>query len=86
MSQASIPANQLNPMARRNVRLPPEVNRILYIRNLPYKISNEELYDIFGKFGPIRQIRRGVTDATKGKREVFLDTLLSTFVVEIIMN
>ena len=40
-----------------NVRLPPEVNRILYIKNLPYKITTEEMYDIFGKYGAIRQIR-----------------------------
>ena len=40
------------------IRLPPEVNRIIYVRNLPYKITSEELYDIFGKYGPIRQIRR----------------------------
>lgn len=39
------------------VRLPPEVNRVLYIRNLPYKITAEEMYDIFGKYGAIRQIR-----------------------------
>lgn len=39
------------------VRLPPEVNRILYVRNLPYKITAEEMYDIFGKYGAIRQIR-----------------------------
>lgn len=39
------------------VRLPPEVNRVLYIRNLPYKITGEEMYDIFGKYGAIRQIR-----------------------------
>ncbi len=26
-------------------------------RNLPFKISPEELYDIFGKYGAIRQIR-----------------------------
>ncbi|XP_064652358.1 splicing factor 3B subunit 6-like [Lineus longissimus] len=49
-----------------NVRLPPEVNRILYIRNLPYRITAEEMYDIFGKYGAIRQIRMGVTPETKG--------------------
>merc|ERR1719301_150495 len=51
---------------RRNVRLPPEVNRILYVRNLPYKISSDELYDIFGKYGSIRQIRRGNGPETRG--------------------
>ena len=40
-------------------RLPPEVNRALYVRNLPFKITSEEMYDIFGKFGAIRQIRLG---------------------------
>ena len=29
--------------ARANVRLPPEVNRVLYVRNLPYKITAEEM-------------------------------------------
>lgn len=48
------------------VRLPPEVNRILYIRNLPWKITGEEMYDIFGKYGAIRQIRIGTTPETKG--------------------
>ncbi|KAH8025514.1 hypothetical protein HPB51_009454 [Rhipicephalus microplus] len=48
------------------VRLPPEVNRILYVRNLPYKISGEEMYDIFGKYGAIRQIRVGNTPETRG--------------------
>ncbi|EDO36652.1 predicted protein [Nematostella vectensis] len=49
-----------------NVRLPPEVNRILYIRNLPYKITAEEMYDIFGKYGAIRQIRLGNAPDTRG--------------------
>ena len=42
---------------RANVRLPPEVNRVLFVRNLPFKITAEEMYDIFGKYGAIRQIR-----------------------------
>ena len=35
-------------------RLPPEVNRVLFVKNLPFKTTTEEL---FGKYGPIRQIR-----------------------------
>lgn len=44
-------------MRTRSGKLPPEVNRMLYIKNLPYKITAEEMYEIFGKFGAIRQIR-----------------------------
>ena len=47
-------------------RLPPEVNRALYVRNLPFKITAEEMYDIFGKFGAIRQIRLGNAADTRG--------------------
>ncbi|MFH4979765.1 hypothetical protein AB6A40_006474, partial [Gnathostoma spinigerum] len=50
----------------RNQKLPPEVNRILYVKNLPYKITSEEMYDIFGKFGAVRQIRVGNTQDTRG--------------------
>nr|WJH19466.1 subunit 6 [Euglena gracilis] len=56
----------MSARARANIRLPPEVCRSLFIRNLPYKISAEEMYDIFGKFGAIRQIRIGVNAETKG--------------------
>ena len=56
--------------ARGAARLPPEVNRILYVRNLPYKteeaLSTEEIYDIFGKYGAIRQIRIGNRPDTRG--------------------
>ncbi len=51
---------------RGNARLPPEVNRVLYIRNLPFNISSEEMYDIFGKYGAIRQIRIGTNKDTRG--------------------
>jgi pre-mRNA branch site protein p14 len=43
-------------------KLPPEVNRILYVRNLPFTISAEELYAIFGKYGAVFQIRLGNKD------------------------
>ena len=42
------------------------MNRVLYVRNLPYKITGEEMYDIFGKYGAIRQIRVGNTPDTRG--------------------
>ncbi len=43
-----------------------QVNRILYVRNLPYKITAEELYDLFGRYGALRQVRVGNTQETKG--------------------
>jgi pre-mRNA branch site protein p14 len=43
-------------------KLPPEVNRILYVRNLPFNISAEDLYAIFGKYGAVYQIRLGNKD------------------------
>mmetsp|Transcript_42099 Transcript_42099/g.51079 ORF Transcript_42099/g.51079 Transcript_42099/m.51079 type:complete len:125 (-) Transcript_42099:671-1045(-) len=52
--------------ARARMRLPPEVNRVLYVRNLPFGISAEDMYDIFGKYGAIRQIRLGNTKDTRG--------------------
>ena len=52
--------------AQKVQRLAPEVNRALYVRNLPFKITAEEMYDIFGKFGAIRQIRLGNAQDTRG--------------------
>ena len=42
------------------------MNRVLYVRNLPFNITGEELYNIFGKYGAIRQIRKGNAKDTKG--------------------
>ncbi|KXS21553.1 RNA-binding domain-containing protein [Gonapodya prolifera JEL478] len=60
---------------RVNVRLPPEVNRSLFVRNLPYKITSEEMYDLFGKYGSIRQIRIGTAADTKGTAFVVYDDI-----------
>lgn len=65
----------MNPAAKFKIKLPPEVNRILYVRNLPYKITTEELYDIFGKFGALRQVRIGVTAETKGTAYVIYEDI-----------
>ncbi|XP_037658535.1 splicing factor 3B subunit 6-like [Choloepus didactylus] len=60
---------------RANIRFPPEVNKILYIRNLPYKITAEEMYDIFGKYGLICQIRVGNTPETRGTANVVYEDI-----------
>ena len=60
---------------RANVRLPPDVNRILFVRNLPFKITSEEMYDLFGKYGPIRQIRIGSANDTKGTAFVVFEDI-----------
>ncbi|KAF0987900.1 hypothetical protein HZS_587 [Henneguya salminicola] len=63
-------------LSRKNtIRLPPEVNRILFVRNLPYKITTEELYDIFGKYGSIYQIRLGSSVETRGTAYVIYDDI-----------
>ncbi|KAF3914773.1 hypothetical protein ABW20_dc0100783 [Dactylellina cionopaga] len=53
-------------MSRSQNKLAPEVNRILFVKNLSYQVSSEELFDLFGKFGPIRQIRQGTANNTRG--------------------
>ncbi|CAI2386440.1 unnamed protein product [Moneuplotes crassus] len=56
----------MNIRKRANTKLRPEVNRIIFVRNLPFKTTSEELFEIFGRYGPIRQIRKGVAGKTKG--------------------
>jgi pre-mRNA branch site protein p14 len=62
-------------MTDRQQRLAPEVSRALYIRNLPFKITAEEMYDIFGKYGAIRQIRLGDKNDTKGSAFVVYEDI-----------
>ncbi len=66
----------MSDRAARLQRLPSEVNRILYVRNLPFKISAEELYDLFGRYGALRQIRVGNTNDTRGTAFVVYEDVL----------
>jgi len=59
----------------RSGRLPPEVNRCIFVKNLPFEISADEMYDIFGKFGAIRQIRLGTKAETRGKAFVVYEDI-----------
>ncbi|CAO3701503.1 unnamed protein product [Rhizopus microsporus] len=78
------------------VQLPPEVNRVLFVRNLPFKITTEEMYEVFGKYGPIRQIRVGNATDTRGTAFVVYEDIfdakmhaniykVSTFLVVILL-
>lgn len=62
-------------LKQRAARLPPEVNRIVYVRNLPFNISSEEMYEIFGKYGAIRQVRVGSSKETRGTAYVVYEDI-----------
>jgi pre-mRNA branch site protein p14 len=56
-------------------RLPKDANRILFVRNLPYETTSEEMYELFGKYGGIRQIRKGDAQQTRGTAFVVFDDI-----------
>lgn len=47
----------------------------MFVRNLPYKITAEEMYDVFGKYGAIRQIRTGTGKETRGTAYVVYEDI-----------
>ena len=53
-------------------KLPADANRILFVRHLPDAITHDELYELFGKFGAVEQIRLGriSNPDTRGKAYV----------------
>ncbi|KAG6037548.1 hypothetical protein E4U41_004992 [Claviceps citrina] len=63
-------------MSSRGGKLAPEVNRALFVKNLSYGVTPEELFDLFGKFGPIRQVRQGISNATKGTAFVVYEDVM----------
>lgn len=55
--------------------LAPAPCRILYVRNLPFNISSEEMYEIFGRYGAVRQIRVGTSKDTRGTAFVVFEDI-----------
>lgn len=49
----------------RVIHLTKHASRILYVRNLSQTMDGADLYDLFGRYGAIRQIRIGNTEKTK---------------------
>jgi pre-mRNA branch site protein p14 len=59
------------------VRLTPDVQRVLSVRNVPYTASAEDVAELFGRFGAVRQIRLGVEKGAKGSAFVIFDDLFA---------
>ncbi|CAE6395168.1 unnamed protein product [Rhizoctonia solani] len=57
-------------------KLPPGANRILFVKNLNYTITGDDLYDLFGRYGAIRQIRLGNDSKTKGTAFVVYEDVM----------
>ncbi|KAF2876357.1 hypothetical protein BDV95DRAFT_482891, partial [Massariosphaeria phaeospora] len=60
----------------RGGKLAPEVNRALFVKNLSFNVTPEELFDLFGKFGAVRQIRQGIANNTKGTAFVVYEDVM----------
>ncbi|KAK3495827.1 hypothetical protein B0T13DRAFT_306907 [Neurospora crassa] len=41
-----------------------------------YNVTPEELFDLFGKYGPIRQVRQGIASNTKGTAFVVYEDVM----------
>ena len=52
----------------------PNTQTILFVKNLSFKVTSEEMYDLFGRFGTIRQIRLGNKNATRGTAYVVYES------------
>lgn len=46
------------------------------MKNLNYQITGEDLYDLFGRYGSIRQIRIGNEQKTRGTAFVVFDDVM----------
>ncbi|CAD6583998.1 MAG: hypothetical protein ASARMPREDX12_001500 [Alectoria sarmentosa] len=70
----------------RGGKLAPEVNRALFycfsglslllLTRTSYNVTPEDLFDLFGKFGPVRQIRQGIANNTKGTAFVVYEDVM----------
>ncbi|RMZ77185.1 hypothetical protein DV738_g4469, partial [Chaetothyriales sp. CBS 135597] len=57
-------------------KLPPEANRILFVKNLAYNVDAASLFELFAKYGPVRQIRSGTSPTTKGTAYVVYEDVV----------
>ncbi|RSH93095.1 hypothetical protein EHS25_007448 [Saitozyma podzolica] len=50
----------------------PLAQRTLFIKNLNFNLTGPDLYEVFGKYGPIRQIRLGNNSDLKTKGTAYI--------------
>ncbi|PKI85276.1 hypothetical protein MVES1_001384 [Malassezia vespertilionis] len=50
-------------------------SRILYVKNMNYNTQGADLYELFGRYGAIRQIRIGTTQATRGSAYIVYEEM-----------
>lgn len=48
----------------------------MFVKNLNYQITGEDLYDLFGRYGSIRQIRLGNEQKSRGTAFVVFDDVM----------
>jgi len=61
---------------RPSSKLPPGANRILFVKNLNYQITGDDLYELFGRYGSIRQVRIGNDPKTRGTAFVVYEDVM----------
>jgi pre-mRNA branch site protein p14 len=71
--------SRLDPGSNRQAIPRKLTSRFLFVRNLPFKATSEELYDLFGKYGAIRQIRQGNAQDTRGTAFVVFGIIEALF-------
>jgi len=64
----------LTPPPSPPLSLPPS-SSILYVRNLPFNATGDEIYALFGKYGAIRQVRLGTAKDAKGSAYVVFEDI-----------
>ena len=77
MNATFVPSSSSSSQSQRSLpKLPAHVQKILYVSNLPYEFTknNYYMYELFGHYGPIRQIRIG-TDERKGSAFVVYEDI-----------
>ena len=48
---------------------------ILYVRNLPFTTTGDDVYALFGKYGAIRQVRLGAGKEARGSAYVVFEDI-----------